>query len=104
MVGQVVRQGVRVRDGRGAVVQLDQVELVVRLDQAVDQQLARVKVVLARVVVRTADEDPAAGGYHALHPLQPAHWQRSRRPAGRVRQAVHVGHAAVLARRVQVVQ
>ena len=70
---QVVRERVRVRDGGRPVVQLDEVELVVRLDQAVDQQLAGVKVVLAGVVVRPAHKDSAARRHHALHALQPAH-------------------------------
>jgi len=92
-----------VRDGGRPVVQLDEVELVVRLHQAVDQKLARVEVVLAGVVVRPAHKDPAARRHHALHALKPAHGKRRRGPAGRVGQAVHVGHAAMFARRVQVV-
>ena len=70
---EVVRERVRVRDGGWAVVQLDEVELVVGLDQPVDQQLARVKVVLAGVVVGSANEDPATRWHNALNPLQPAH-------------------------------
>ena len=49
--------------------------VVVRLDQTVNEKLASVKVMLTRVMVRTADEDAAAGWYYTLNSLQPTHWK-----------------------------
>ena len=78
--------------------------VVVRLDQTVNEKLASVKVMLTRVMVRTADEDAAAGWYYTLNSLQPTHWKGRCRSACRVAQAVHVGHATVLACCVKVVE
>ena len=65
MMRHAVRKSVRMRDCISTIVQLDQLVLVVRLYQTVNQQLTGVKMVLAGMVIWTTNKNPASGGYNS---------------------------------------
>ena len=65
MMWHAVGKSVRMWNCISPIVQLDQLVLVVRLDQTVNQQLTGVKVVLAGMVIWTTNKNPASGGYNS---------------------------------------